>query len=108
MESCNDCGVAVDEYHQDGCDVERCPVCGGQYISCDCDYDCNESPEKRIKWNGEWPGKKECREFGWYSKFVEGKGWVKCPKEDPKATEDLNRLAIEAVWDVKLSRYVKP
>ena len=105
MEPCPDCRVVVGEYHKDMCDVERCSVCGGQYISCDCESD--EEPDKRFKWEGEWPGKKECREFGWYSKFVDGKGWVKCSKDDPEATEDLNRLAVEAVWNEKLSRYVK-
>ena len=35
-ETCHDCGVKLDQYHVAGCDVEVCPVCGGQLISCDC------------------------------------------------------------------------
>jgi hypothetical protein len=35
-ETCHDCGVKLDQYHVPGCDVECCPGCGGQLISCDC------------------------------------------------------------------------
>ena len=35
--SCHDCAVLRDQYHVFGCDVERCPMCGGQLITCDCE-----------------------------------------------------------------------
>ena len=33
---CNDCNAAHGNYHHMGCDVERCPKCGGQLIGCNC------------------------------------------------------------------------
>lgn len=34
---CHDCNAAVNQYHHVGCDMERCPRCGGQFISCNCE-----------------------------------------------------------------------
>jgi hypothetical protein len=34
--TCHDCGVSEGELHELGCDMERCPFCGGQLICCDC------------------------------------------------------------------------
>jgi hypothetical protein len=33
---CHDCNVAWGGLHHYGCDMEECPLCGGQLISCDC------------------------------------------------------------------------
>lgn len=36
---CHDCGVIKGELHVPSCDAERCPVCDGQAIGCDCEHD---------------------------------------------------------------------
>jgi uncharacterized protein YbaR (Trm112 family) len=38
---CHDCNIEnrFPNYHHPGCDMERCPVCEGQLISCECEQD---------------------------------------------------------------------
>ena len=33
---CHDCATPYGRLHHLGCDMERCPLCGGQLISCGC------------------------------------------------------------------------
>lgn len=106
MRNCPDCVAKPGDLHEIGCDVERCPDCGGQYISCHCkEWD---TPTPRLPWTGEWPGVAECREFGWYSiRNPSGPGYVPVPAGTPGATEDLNRLCSgEARWDREKGRWV--
>jgi hypothetical protein len=64
-------------------------------------------PDKdRLPWSGEWPGKAECRQFGWFARLEEGRGWVPCQPGEPGAIEDLNRLHAAALWDPRKKRFV--
>lgn len=112
MGVCHDCGAKTSQTHKPGCDVERCPCCGRQLISCGCLGDKKKKKkwiEKNLMpWTGLWPGAAECREFGWYAKMVPGKqGWHPCSGDDPDAREDLNRLYTEATWDREKKRFVR-
>jgi hypothetical protein len=104
LRNCGDCGAVPGALHIEGCDVERCPKCGGQKISCGCIYEeCGidqstmeeTHPEiyiggpteemyavwdakrgaRRVPWSGEYPGAAECREFGFWV--------IEQPNQDP-------------------------
>lgn len=39
LKTCHDCGSREGELHLPGCDMERCPFCLNQLITCDCCYE---------------------------------------------------------------------
>jgi len=135
LRNCGDCGVAPGLHHVPGCDVERCAICGFQAISCGCIYELSGMDRDRLEethpdvhengptqdmldklddevsalggpvpWSGEYPGKDACREFGLFCVWKDR--WVACGRDEPGATEDLNRLYAHARWDKVARRYV--
>jgi len=60
LKKCHDCGANPGEVHEDGCDTERCSVCGGQFLSCGCEG----HNKKFARWTGIWPGFAEAELFG--------------------------------------------
>jgi hypothetical protein len=101
--SCPDCGAEPGGEHNGGCDVERCPACGGQFLFCGCD-DRDEIP--REPWSGIWPGVLECREYGlWARRNPDGPGYIPCGPDDPGAGEDLNTLAAAGTWNREKQRF---
>lgn len=84
-QTCHDCGVKPGEKHLGGCDVARCLICRGQYLSCGCGDDGYGDV-----WDGMWPGTRECYEQGLVSMW-QGKGRL---LEDGYLTFDFNRLAL--------------
>ena len=55
LTDCHDCGAKPGEIHKDGCDVERCSVCGGQRLQCSC----KNHDKAFARWTGIWPGDAE-------------------------------------------------
>jgi hypothetical protein len=48
-DNCHDCNVKPGGYHHPGCDMEICPKCGGQLISCGCPDD-DEDENEEMDW----------------------------------------------------------
>lgn len=58
--TCHDCAARPGQIHSDGCDVERCSVCGGQRLCCHC----KGHDKKFARWTGFWPGSLEAQALG--------------------------------------------
>jgi len=120
--TCHDCGVKVGEYHLPNCDIERCPKCGGQLLSCGCFIYENEDngyfnekefeKYEREKWSGImyedahiYAEEHDLWVFwgpGYAPRYQ--KGWIKCDKNHPGAKHDLNTSSSHIMknWKPKL------
>ena len=58
---CGDCGVSRGGWHHFGCDLQRCPSCSGQLLSCGCRFD--EDPDVDGAF-GEEADDDDCEPFG--------------------------------------------
>ena len=61
LKNCHDCGAKPGQQHRDGCDVERCSICGRQRISCFCG---KKEDKDFAKWTRIWPGEAESKFLG--------------------------------------------
>jgi len=89
---CPDCACEQGNSHKGGCDIECCPECGGQRLTCGHITDLPDLP-----WTGEFPGIAEAREFGLFCYW--DKHWLVCSADHPQAQPDLNSLYSLCTWD---------
>ena len=94
---CHDCGCHVGDNHTPGCDMERCPKCNGQLISCDCFVKDDKFDEVEFeKYSPEkWSGimyediRKICEDKDLYC-YWSFNTWVECDINHPEAIHDIN------------------
>ena len=59
LDKCPECKAKAGQIHSDGCDIERCSVCGGQLLTCNC-----AGHDKQFaRWTEFWPGYLESKEL---------------------------------------------
>lgn len=102
---CHDCGAKPGEAHRAYCDTERCSVCGGQRLCCDC---AGHDPGF-ARWTGYWPGELEAVALGLISSWKPTPG-ISVPADHlmgGDVTPDMNTFAemgLHKVFFVKPKR----
>lgn len=102
---CGDCGAEPGELHAMECDLEVCPCCGGQLISCGCrgvfhpTWKQNSDDGRwfppdaaRIPWTGIVydEAKKVAESDNKFTRYDDVHGWVSCSADHPEAGPDVN------------------
>lgn len=49
VRACGDCSCVPGQYHGSYCDIEQCPRCEGQFLSCDCQPDVDTDDDSVVK-----------------------------------------------------------
>ena len=77
LENCHDCGAKPGQVHAEGCDVERCSVCGDQRMGCGC----KGHDRQFARWTGIWPGKAEADWLNVDMNHLDGRSFFIKPTE---------------------------
>ena len=99
---CPKCATQTHSLHAEGCEIEQCANCGGYRGTCYCDND--DIP--RLVFDGELPGARAARRFGWFTRYTE-LGWERCYASDEGAAEDFQRIQFEAWWNPERAEWTK-
>ena len=91
MRNCGDCGAKPGQLHIPGCDMEECPICGKQIITCP---HCEEvTPEQSMPWEGERRLEQAARRYGWYCRWQSRSSrWETVTADAEDAMPDGNRV----------------
>jgi hypothetical protein len=108
IEYCYGCGVSPGEVHEDGCGHAVCKATGQQLIQCGgefhefkgTEYGEHEGECGPTVWLGYKHGELLALSLGWCTRW--GPPWIDCGPDHPEAMMiDLNKIAIEMVWDAE-------
>ena len=92
LTQCHDCAVHPGEVHKNGCDIERCSVCGGQRLMCDGEIACKGHDKQFARWTGIWPGFAEAEYLKVDLNQFTIQGYDKVFHVKPVATIEVERL----------------
>ncbi|TDB79613.1 hypothetical protein [Micromonospora sp. KC721] len=103
--SCPACEAGIGKTHADDCDVAECLACGLKRMHCPSSAAKGHDPGRAV-WTGDWPGHRECRQFGWHIRWDADAGqWKRCAPDVPGSGPDLTRLYRFGRWDADARRW---